>query len=166
VTPGTLDSSFSFAVFSNATDEDDHVVAQLTPAGVWTDASDGADKTWGDTAIEDLFVTDQQTAEDITRGSVGGNVCQRIVRVQDGRYHSARLPEGKAPVWYGGPSAQDFYKEFGLGLNPFTVLADGTPQNHIGIAAKNQAAISWWAIRELCDENILMKARLTALEGG
>jgi len=161
-----IDTSFSWQVCDNVNHGDAATTGSLSSSGIWTDASDGADKTWGNTAIKDLFVADQQTAEDITRGSVGGNICQRIVRIQDGRYHSARLPEGKTPVWSGGPSAQDFYKEFGLGLNPFTVNADGTPKNHIGIAPKNQAAISWWAIRELCDENILLKARLAALEEG
>jgi len=160
-----MDSSITFLVMDGVNTPGPAATSGvLTQFGVWTDASDAEDKTWGPVAIKDLFVTDQQSAEDIERGSDGGSVCQRIQRIRDGRYHSVRLPEGKTPVWFGGPSAQDLYTEFGLGFNPFVLKDDGTPKNHIGISPKNQAAISWWAIQELIDENAALTKRITDLE--
>ena len=157
------DSSIAFLV-CNGTAGNAATTGTLSSTGLWIDASDEAEKTWGDVAIKDLFVTDQQSEEDIERGSDGGSVCQRLARIQDGRYHRVGLPPWKDRVWSGGPSAQDMWKEFGLGHNPYLLGADGNAKHHIGIAPKNLAAVAWWAIQELCEENEALKARVTTLE--
>jgi hypothetical protein len=126
VTEGTTDSSMAFWVMNNAAG-DAVTVASLTSAGVWQDSSAAANKAYEGSAVE-----------------IWGDVLGKIAELETGIYHSSSLPEGE-PVLerHAGPTAEQFWDIFGLGLDPYN------PDNIIGIGAKDLGALALAGVQEL-----------------
>jgi len=139
VTLGTMDSRLFFRVMNNS-DGSANTTATLDAAGVWTDASGEASKTYEGSALT------------VWGGRLGHTVLDKIMQLGVGRYHAANQPESK-PIRerHVSPTAEQFYDVFGVGRDPRAILLDknGVDQNTPGLAAKDVAGVALMGIQEL-----------------
>jgi hypothetical protein len=141
VAAGNTYSSFKFGTMNNSS-SGTNTTASLTAAGVWTDASDEEAKHY--------------TGPITDRGSTG-TVLDRITRLKTECYCTVDIPEGETPPEYhAGPSAQQWWTEFGLGQDPET--------HEPGIAAKDLAAVALAGLQEVIAQNKELKQRVAILE--
>ena len=140
VATASQDSSIRFSVQNNSSGGT-NAVASLSSTGVWSDASDEEAKEYTGSITE--------------RGS-SGTVLDRIARLETGIYHTKNLPAGKEAEYHAGPSAQQLWREFGLGKDPTA--------HEPGIAAKDLAAIALAGLQQLIIQNEELKQRIVNLE--
>jgi len=134
-----MDSRLFFRVMNNS-DGSANTTATLDAAGVWTDASGEASKTYEGSALT------------VWGGRPGHTVLDKIMQLGVGRYHAANQPESK-PIRerHVSPTAEQFYDVFGVGRDPRAILLDknGVDQNTPGLAAKDVAGVALMGIQEL-----------------
>ena len=139
----SMDTSIQFKTMSNTASASPNVTATLTNVGVWTDASDEGVKEYQGTIAE--------------HRPDNGAILERIARLETGCYHAKDLPVDKTPQEYhAGPTAQQWWTEFGLGQDP-----DKHPP---GIAPKDLAAVALAGIQEMIIQNEELKQRVAILE--
>jgi hypothetical protein len=149
VTDCTQDSRMLFRTQCNSA-ADTNTVANLSAAGVWTDASAAENKSYEGTSME------------VWGGADGRIITDKIATLHVGRYHSVHHTSLTRPIMerHISPTAEDFYDVFGVGRDPrATTPQEGLPDKPpvAGLAAKDVASVALLAIQELA-------VRIDALE--
>tara|TARA_Y100001951_G_scaffold35877_1_gene28334 strand:+ start:7685 stop:8668 length:984 start_codon:yes stop_codon:yes gene_type:complete len=159
VSAGTLNSEMNFSVANNASDA--NTTGQLTMAGVWTDSSDAAFKTY------------EGTAHSLYGGTDGKVITDKLKTLNVGRYYSKDTPANKIAKAerHISPTAQDFYNAFGTGtelsgLGGEITKSDGTKEKqNATLSPKDMAGVGLMAIKELIARIETLESEVETLKG-
>ena len=159
VTAGTLNSEFRFTTANNSTDE--NTIATLSTAGVWTDSSDAAFKTY------------EGTAHSLYGGTDGKVITDKLKTLNVGRYYTKDTPANKIAKAerHISPTAQDFYNAFGTGtelsgLGGEITKSDGTKETqNATLSPKDMAGVGLMAIKELIARIETLESEVETLKG-
>jgi len=159
VSAGTLNSEMNFSVANNASDA--NTTGQLTMAGVWTDSSDAAFKTY------------EGTAHSLYGGTDGKVITDKLKTLNVGRYYTKDTPANKIAKAerHISPTAQDFYNAFGTGtelsgLGGEITKSDGTKETqNATLSPKDMAGVGLMAIKELIARIETLESEVETLKG-
>ena len=159
VTAGTLNTEMRFGVTNNAAEEGS-TVATLSTAGVWTDSSDAAFKTY------------EGTAHSLYGGTDGKVITDKLKALNVGRFYTKDTPADKLAKAerHISPTAQDFYNTFGTGteisgLGGEITKSDGTKETiYATLAPKDMAGVGLMAIKELIARIETLETEVAALK--